>query len=166
MSKRHTPRNRSAREHRRARQAAARAGRADARCPLARHQPPFRGYDRWLAPTGRPADGVGMPAPAATVLEMITALAPLYGGRVPTAALYLEQQLRSGVLRIASFGGGVNEVPVPDMATVLAQTADVFPDAPPEPEDSDDDVGALFHQVHALGFLVLDDYQVLHLRLG
>ncbi|WP_411090820.1 hypothetical protein [Streptomyces sp. 049-1] len=156
--------NPSARQKRLARQAAARASRtlADA-CPLFVQRPPFHGYDKWMTPTPGAVPPADMPENAATVYEIVTALAPLYEGQVPYAAIVLEQQIRSGVLLVANDAGGVVRVPVPDMATVLADTADYAEALPVSDEVLDSDVGRLLHELHALAALVVDDRGVVGL---
>ncbi len=106
----------------------------------------------------------GLPAKAAEVLAMVQALAPLYQGELPLAALWLEQQIRAGVLRLAVDGGGVKAVPLPDMATVLADTAHHFP-GEPVPDADGDDVGQLLHQLHAHAGIYLDDDRVIRLAV-
>ncbi|MFC8438053.1 hypothetical protein [Streptomyces sp. DH20] len=148
----------SARDRRRARQAAARVSRTAA-CsyPLFAHRPPYTGYGLWLTPKSDARDVEDLPVAAATVLAMVRDLAPLYQDQVPTAALYLEQQIRAGVLHVATGQGAVTSVPVPDMATVLAETAHYFSEEPVPDGADGEDVGRMLHELHALGALVVDD---------
>ncbi|MGA5486675.1 hypothetical protein ACPCK1_02740 [Streptomyces pseudogriseolus] len=155
----------SARDRQRARQAAARVSRTAA-CsyPLFAHRPPYTGYGLWLTPTSDARDVEDLPENAATVLAMVQDLAPLYQDQVPTAALYLEQQIRAGVLHLATGHGAATSVPVPDMATVLAETAHYFSEEPP-PAAAGEDVSRMLHELHALGALVVDDDNVIRLAV-
>jgi hypothetical protein len=159
-------RNRSARDHRRARQNAARNNRAAAgHCRLYAQQLPFRGYQQWMAPNADAATSRDdLPGRAAEVLTMIESLAPVYAGGVPLAALWLEGQIRAGVLHLALEGGGVKDVPLPDMATVLADTADHFPDRP-DICAHEYDTGRVLHELHAEAGIFLDDDHVICLSL-
>lgn len=164
MSKSRKSRNRSAREKQLARQRAGRAARAALQetCPLYELQPPYRGYQKWFTPVSDAVVPADMPEDAAAVYAMVVALAPLYQGKVPLAAVLLEQQIRGGVLHLAHDGGGVSAVPMPDMATVLADTAEYFL-GEPLPAADGAEPRELLHQLHALGALVLDDDQVIRL---
>lgn len=160
------PNNRSARQKRLARERAARAARRAVQHPLERLESAYRGYQEWISvadgATGQVPDGVdeGLRAFHASVVR----LAPLYGGRIPMAAVYLEQQIQRGSLVLGTDAGGVSVVAVPDMAAVLTDTSHYFPDDPqPELDGQDADTGRLLHELHALGALFLDDDHVIRL---
>ncbi|MFJ2514670.1 hypothetical protein ACIPEL_15250 [Streptomyces griseoviridis] len=159
--------NRSAREMRQRRERAARIGRATAarNAEIARNPDahplmdmalPYRGYGRWCTPADNPPGNVPLTAAQQSVHAMIVQLAPLYGGRVPVAALYLEQQLRTGYVCFET-----GPLAVPDLDTILA--AHPLPGGEPHAEDGDDDVAAMFHELHHRGLLYLDDDQVVRL---
>ncbi|MFI1002017.1 hypothetical protein ACIP10_15485 [Streptomyces galbus] len=166
MSKPRRSKNRSAHQKQRARQDAAPAARdaVNAPCPLYGKTLPYRGYREWMTPIGGAQLPEDMPEDLAGFHGTLQRIAPLYGGSVPLAALYLEQQISAGVLRLqsATDPGVAFEVDLPDMATVLAETAPLVGDDLP-PDDVDEDTGELLHQLHALGALVLDDHHVLRL---
>lgn len=170
MSTSRTPRNRSARQKRLAREHRQRAARQTAACPLKALNPPYEAYQQWFSVpaaarglTEYPVpDGMDLDSDAKALADMLVRLAPLYANSIPKAAIYLEQQIRRGVLHLAAIDGGVSALPLPDMATVLAETADFFP-GDPVPDADGEDVGEGLHQLHALGVLVLDDDRVIRL---
>ncbi|MEU5111684.1 hypothetical protein AB0G64_09310 [Streptomyces longwoodensis] len=167
MSKSRSRKNRSARQKQRARQDAARAARAAAgMCPLYGLNLPYSGYREWLTPIDGAQLPEDTPQDLADFSKRLQRIAPLYGGTLPLAAFYLEQQISAGVLRLESTADPsvAFEVDLPDMATVLAETAPLVGDDLP-PGDVDEDTGELLHQLHALGALVLDDRHVLRLSV-
>ncbi|MFJ5156355.1 hypothetical protein ACIQCF_33305 [Streptomyces sp. NPDC088353] len=166
MSKSRKNKTRSARQKQLARQRAARDARLAvqqaADYPLYALRPPYSGYEHWLTPVADAPAATDLSDGAAAVHATIVSVAPLYQGKVPLAAVFLEQQIRRGVLHLAQPLGEVASVPLPDMATVLADTAAHFA-AEPAPEDDTADVGRLLHELHALAALVVDDQHVIRL---
>lgn len=165
MSKKQ-PKNRSARQKRLAREHAAREARHAVQHPLQALNLPYHGYQEWIrvpdGVTGQIPDDVSGDARA--LHAIVVRLAPVYGGQMPMAAVYLEQQIQRGSVLLGTAGGGVSAVPVPDMATVYAETARLFPAGPqPGPDEEDADTGKLLHALHALGALVVDDDHVIRL---
>lgn len=169
MSKSRTPRHRSAREKRLdagRRQRAARRAQAH---PLKALSPPFAAYREWFSVPAAAHGLAEYPVPhgmdlddeAKALADMLIRLAPLYADSVPMAAVYLDHQIRRGVLHLAA-DGVVSAIPVPDMATVLAETADFFP-GEPIPEADGEDIGECLHRLHFLGALVVDDDLVIRL---
>lgn len=170
MSKSRTPRNRSARSRRLAREASARASRSAQRAPgspwesrLSLMRPPFRGYESWITvtpPAGVP-DGAldGLSPQVAGLMGTVRRLAPLYEYEVPMAALTLERLISRGLLPVASpeTPGRVSLVPVADLVEICAAD-EVLQTAP-------GDLDAMLHELHCHGALVVDDDQVIRLTV-
>jgi hypothetical protein len=170
VSKSRTPKNRSARTRKRARQEAARAARTvqppgGAAGPegsaLWLMRPPYSGYESWitLTPSNSVPEGAqeGLDGELADSYGTVRRLAPLYEYSVPMAALTLERLIRRGLLPLATPGTAdlVSLVPLADLVAICA--ADEILAAAPEGLD------ALLHELHAHGALVVDDDHVIRL---
>lgn len=170
MSKSRTPRNRSARSRRLAREASARAGRSARRAPdspqtspLYALRPPFRGYESWITVTlpAEVPDGAreGLSSEAVGLMGTVRRLAPLYEYSVPMAALTLERLIGRGLLPVASpeTPGRVSLVPVADLVEICAAD-EVLQNAP-------GGLDAMLHELHCHGALVVDDDHVIRLTV-
>lgn len=146
--------------------------------PLFRQRPPFQGYQEWLIPhaqTGRfEMNADAPPESRAYFARLEELLLPLYGGRIPLAATYLDDRIREGSIPLAG-PGTVRRIPLGELAGQLGDRgkpdasecgADVCPQlncASGSHDLSEHAVWQHVHHLHAAGLLLLDDHDVLHL---
>jgi hypothetical protein len=172
--------NTSARNKRLAR-ARAQRERRSAQYPLWHNRPPYAPYAEWIrVPEGaatRGLHGAGLPPGDREFLDDLVRLGPVYAGRVPMAALYLEQQIQRGHIFIAAPGApetdGAHRLTIAELQSdvrdpaYLAQLDEMFPQAQfaPVAGDSAEDVGHILHRLHFQGVLVMNDLHVLHPQL-
>lgn len=126
--------------------------------PLAACPPPYAPYRQWLRLPVQPAVVSSQVAEelggqAAAFMRRLGGLGPLYGGRVPLAAVFLQEAIRAGVLPVAVHGqpGRPLLVPVAELAAAL-----------PAATSSASEVGKVLHELHRAGHIVMDDLNVLH----
>lgn len=109
-------------------------------------QPPGQGYDDWIdVPAGLDPGAINDPRVKGEHLEMmarIARLGPIYGGRMPEAALVLDMLIDGGQLPIAE--GEENGVLVP-----MAELAERFGAA--------GDIRETIHRLHSAGMLLVVD---------
>ncbi|MFE4796169.1 hypothetical protein ACFRFL_13895 [Streptomyces sp. NPDC056708] len=184
MSQKRKKTNKSARDKQIARQKAARQARA-AEYSRWSSLPPFAPYREWVQLPEHLTGPVGalMPEQVAEVseearefLDRVIELAPLYGGRLPMAALYLDMQISAGELNVALFGETdmVRQLPVGLLAASLSDQGHLDrlreenPDVelPEQVEElTTEEWGRQLHSLHALGYLILDDAHVVNLAM-
>jgi hypothetical protein len=176
--------NRSARDKQLARERARRAAR-NRKYPLYDHRPPFEPYSEWIhVPAGaeqlieHPARyDERLPDDAKDMADTLVKLGPRYEGYVPLAALYLEDQISHGAVKIATTGRpGVSQtVPIAEIAAQVSDPDELrrmqeeYPegDLPGEAQLMTDDAAALhIHWLHAKGMLVMDDDHILNLAMA
>ncbi len=149
-----------------------------AAAPLLHGSPPFGGYKEWLIPnatTGRFELKADAPHDTRAYFGRLEELLlPLYGGRIPLAATYLDDRIAEGVIPLA-VADKVRPVPLHELATLLEHRGDdghikdhddVCPKlncADGQHDPSEHAVWQHAHHLHAAGLLLLDDQDVLHL---
>ncbi|MCO6011520.1 hypothetical protein NE236_41875 [Actinoallomurus purpureus] len=175
--------NRSARDKRLARERARREARAP-KCPLFELRPPFEAYSEWITVPAhikdfgdhRASRDPRLDAEMRKFVTTVIKLGPLYQGRVPTAALYLDDQMSRGTV---AFG-------VPDSPGLCAPySLDALVDQLSDPEfyrafrEENPEiqlpeqlrpieagmVPQFVHELHMHGVVIMDDDQVLNLAL-
>lgn len=152
------------------------------RSPLYYLQPPFKPYAEWIRVPEEAKDAIEYPAgedqlgDAKWLADLIVKLGPRYGGILPLAAIYLEQQIERGVLNIAASEtpDHYKELPLAEMAADIsdpqhiAEMRERYPEAelPAEVSLITDDAAAFHvHSLHAAGYLILDDDHVLNMAV-
>ncbi|MFE3229822.1 hypothetical protein [Nocardia sp. NPDC059228] len=174
--------NRSKQDKQRARARAQRREEARLRDhPLYGSPPPFHGYQDWFnVPAGAaelidcpPVPGLG--GDEKDMLDALIKLGPRYEGLVPMAALFLDQQIRDGVLLFAITGDTERYRPVPlaDFAAEVCDPAQAEQNMLDHPEWGElaavpggaDAVVMYLHTLHSKGAFVLDDNHVINLAL-
>lgn len=151
--------------------AKARARRQAAKPKLYTANIPFEPYQQWFH-LDRQVDLSGDPE-AAALLDLVRPLGEYYGDRVPMAALYLEEQIQKGVVRlgITSSPGSYQEMPIAEFAADMsnldlqAQVREMSPgfigDDPIKLTEQE--AGGMLHQIVAKGIFLMDDDHCLHL---
>ncbi|MER5886997.1 hypothetical protein ABT160_24500 [Streptomyces sp. NPDC001941] len=141
--------------------------------PLFHGSPPYEGYREWLVPnprTGRFDLSASAPADTRAFIERIEKLLlPLYQGRVPSAATYLDDRIKEGVLVFAEGDDAhhkVREIPVTEFAAQMGSHHEeddhheVCPQLNCVGEQhvaAEHRVWIHFHHLHASGQLLLND---------
>lgn len=109
-------------------------------------QPPGEGYEEWIRVTaGMNPDRIDDPRvsdEALALMKRLVRLGPLYGNKVPKAALYLDDLIDTGQLPV--FGDGEKGTLLP-----LAEAAARF-------GSQNGDLRESLHNLHAAGMLLLD----------
>ncbi|WP_330348143.1 hypothetical protein [Streptomyces sp. NBC_00582] len=169
--------NRSARAARLARQQRARANRPlrqeqdQLTHPLLAMELPFSGYLAWIRPETVTLEE-GASEEARALYERVQRLGPLYGRRIPVAALYLDSYIQQGQLPVAvpDQPGHAALVPLAELVATTADAGMVAAYRAAHPDLSDDELGlaadeeeagASVHLLHHHGALVLDDDNVI-----
>ncbi|PWI16054.1 hypothetical protein DI272_19175 [Streptomyces sp. Act143] len=153
---------------------------------LLRSAPPFAPYQEWIT---LPRKGQGFseypftPEQAAVIgqeaqdfLNRVMRLSPIYGGDMPMAALHLDMQITAGELLMAVTGepDRVRPMPVAQLVENLSdqEFLDQLRAEHPEvglseeaTELSPETCAAKIHELHARGYLVLDDNHVVNLAV-
>ncbi|MFE5614110.1 hypothetical protein [Streptomyces sp. NPDC056524] len=171
--------NKSARDKKVTRQRASSAAKRRDEYPLYYVMPPFEHYKQWFQVPEHAADLIEYPIDvddedAQDLLNRLVKLGPRYHGKVPMAAILLDQQLASGEIGLAVTGRPGYAVPMPIAelaATISSQEAldewrYRYPDAglPEHASLTTDDAAAWhIHNLHAFGALVMDDDGVMNL---
>lgn len=162
MSRRR-PKQRSARTKQLQRERRQREQRAAA-YPLYAMQPPYTPYEQWISlPAGAVIDPWPESLPggsAARFHATVSRLLPLYAGKLPLAAVYLDQQIERGILHIADPEDPelIAKVPVAEVAALFAADDVIGP-------AGDAGYGGLLHELHFHGALVVDDHHVICFNL-
>ncbi|WP_330342670.1 hypothetical protein [Streptomyces sp. NBC_00557] len=106
-------------------------------------QPPGEGYDEWfrVQPGMQPPADSGLSQDAADLMQRLAGLGALYGGRVPKAALYLDELIERGSLPVVQ-GETASLVPVEEMAELMGAM-------------DDGSVRESLHELHAAGALLV-----------
>ncbi|MDP9843282.1 hypothetical protein [Streptosporangium lutulentum] len=168
--------NRSARDKQLERQRAQRQARKlQSLSPLQRLQPPFKLYEEWFHVGDYAKDAIVHSArfddrlddTAKDLADAFVRLGPRYHGVVPKAAVFLDQQIQEGVIHMAVPGepGSYQDVPLIEMAAGVSspdtqeELRRLRPDEMPEDSMPMTDEGAAMalHELHALGYLIVDD---------
>ncbi len=102
-----------------------------------------------------PATAAQVGAEAKDMVDTLVRLGPVYSGRVPFAALFLDRLIRSGKIPF-----GLAEDPDHCRVVTLPQVAADIAAKSGEPPVPTDQVGMLLHELHAGGWLVVDDNHV------
>ncbi|MCM2431071.1 hypothetical protein [Streptomyces sp. RKAG337] len=151
-----------------------------ASAPLFHQRPPFQGYQEWLIPhsaTGRFMVNADAPAESRAFFSRLEELLlPLYGGRIPLAATYLDDRIREGSIPLAGSGPHmVRRIPIRELAAHLGDhgqpdatecASDLCPQLNCSSGSHDQAEHAVWqhvHHLHAAGRLLLDDHDVVHL---
>ncbi|WP_413755052.1 hypothetical protein [Streptomyces sp. MMBL 11-3] len=148
-----------------------------AKAPLFYERPPFQGYQEWLIPQADGRFEVNSDTPPesrAYFARLEQLLLPLYDGRIPLAATYLDDRISEGSIPLAG-PGTVSKVPLDQFAAHLGDHGNhavTGHDSSPCPqlsctgEDHDQAEHTIWqhlHHLHRAGFVLLDDLDVLHL---
>ncbi|SCD57334.1 hypothetical protein GA0115240_115014 [Streptomyces sp. DvalAA-14] len=177
--------NQSARDKRRDRERGRRDGRRLTEYPLFFSPPPFEPYSEWINVPDEAKDLMEYPFPESVevsdgtkdMADLIIKLGPRYRGKVPLAALYLDQQLAGGIVNVAITGqpDRFRPVPLDDLVASIRspeyvqELKEKYPQATEdlEPDGTVTDEGAAWyiHQLHAHGCLVMDDSHVMNLAI-
>jgi hypothetical protein len=106
-------------------------------------QPPGEGYDEWFHVQGgmQPPANAGLSQDAVNLMQHLTDLGPLYDGRVPKAALYLDDLIGHGSLPVFQGEQGTL-IPVEEMAELMGAM-------------DDGSVRESLHSLHAAGALLV-----------
>lgn len=178
------PRNRSTRDKRVANARAQRQARASAERTLLHDlEPPFANYRDWYMvpkqfgefpeyPFKDSFAHVDHDGTMGDTMDRLIKLGPIYGGKVPLAALLLDGMISSGFVPIAVTGrpGESNPVPVGELVAGASDREALtarFPDLelPEVPEAMADTFALHTHSLHAIGALILDDEEIVNLVL-
>lgn len=110
---------------------------------------------------------------AEKLMHMVRPLGQYYGDRVPMAALYLEDQIQSGVVRLAVTGdpGAYRQMSISEFAAdvtnvdLQAQVREASPGLIGEEAISltEQEAAAILHRFIADGMYLMDDDHCLHL---
>jgi len=177
--------NRSARDKRQDRQRAQRQARKlQSMTPLYHLQPPFKGYEEWYRVPDAANDTLVHPVRyddrvsdgAKDLADTLVRLSPRYRGMVPLAAVFLDQQIQKGIVCIAITGKPerFREVPLAEMAADVSSPEFLEEMRKHMPEEempdgplgmSDEGAAMAVHELHAQGYLVLDDDYVVNLAM-
>jgi hypothetical protein len=108
-------------------------------------QPPGEGYEEWFLVTAdMNADQIDDPRvsdEARALMKRLARLGPLYGNKVPKAALYLDELIDTGQLPIFGDGEEGTLMPLAEAAARFGYTADMRQSV---------------HRLHAVGALLVD----------
>ncbi|MDT0321439.1 hypothetical protein [Streptomyces millisiae] len=142
--------------------------------PLFHGNPPYEGYREWVMPD--PVTGTFIltsTAPFDTRLwfeRVRSLLVPIYKGRVPVAATYLDEQIQEGAILVADsddLTAGARRVPIAVFAEAAGDDegphAEVCPRlncAGGEHVLAEHKVWTHLHHLHAAGYLLLNDHNV------
>lgn len=122
-------------------------------------QPPGQGYDEWIHV--RPdMDAAQISDPrlsgeALAVMQCLSYLGPLYGGRVPKAAIYLDGLIDTGSLPLLQDGKKSTLVPLEEITQLFGGTSPA-------------DVRESIHNLHSAGALLVEtdtEHDVSYVRL-
>lgn len=173
------PKNRSAHDKKRDRQRALREARKQATLtPLQRLKPPGKLYQEWITVGDQAKDLIVHPAryddrlsdTAKDLADTFVRLGPRYGGVIPMAAVFLDEQIQKGVIHLAVPGDpdSYQEVSLAEMAAgmanpeINAEMRRMRPDAVDDTPVSDEGAAMSLHELHAHGYLIVDDDYVVH----
>lgn len=183
MTSKRPKKNRSARDRQLARDRARREARQEQGTYRLHYlQPPFKGYEEWIDVPDQAKEMFEHPArhddrlteSAKDLADAIVKLGPRYQGRVPMAALYLDEQIREGTILIAVTGepGVVREMPLLELAADLSNPQvqdDLHRQHPQLPVGSttmtDDEAAWSLHELHVSAFLIMDDDNVVNMAI-